>query len=34
MTRKNNDKIILVVHPICCGLDVLKDMVSACIIFF
>jgi len=32
MTRKNNNKIISVVHPICCGLDVHKDMVSACII--
>ena len=25
MTRKNNSKIISVVHPICCGLDVHKD---------
>jgi len=32
MTRKNNNKIISVVHPICCGLDVHKKMVSACII--
>ena len=32
MTRKNNSKIISVVHPICCGLDVHKDMVSAGII--
>ncbi len=32
MTRKNNNKIISVVHPICCGLDVHKDMVSACTI--
>ena len=32
MTRKNNNKIISVVHTICCGLDVHKDMVSACII--
>ena len=32
MTHKNNNKIISVVHPICCGLDVHKDMVSACII--
>ncbi len=32
MKRKNNNKIISVVHPICCGLDVHKDMVSACII--
>ena len=32
MTRKNNSKIISVVHRICCGLDVDKDMVSAGII--
>ena len=32
MTRKNNNKIISVVHPICCGLDVHKKSVSACII--
>jgi len=32
MTRKNNSKIISIVHPICCGLDVHKKMVSACII--
>lgn len=32
MTRKNNNKNISVVHSICCGLDVHKDMVSACII--
>jgi len=32
MTRKSNTKIISVVHPICCGLDVHKNMVSACII--
>ena len=32
MTQKNSSKIISVVHPICCGLDVHKDMVSACII--
>ena len=32
MTKKNSSKIISVVHPICCGLDVHKDMVSACII--
>jgi len=32
MTRKNNTKIISVVHPICCGLDVHKNMVSASII--
>ena len=32
MTPKNNNKIISVVHPICCGLDVHKDIISACII--
>ena len=32
MTRKNDNKIISVMHPICCGLDVHKDMVSACTI--
>ena len=32
MTQKNSSKIICFVHPICCGLDVHKDMVSACII--
>ena len=32
MTQKNSSKIISVIHPICCGLDVHKDMVSACII--
>jgi len=32
MTQKNSSKIISVVHPICCGLDVHKDMVSACTI--
>ncbi len=29
MTQKNSSKIISVVHPICCGLDVHKDMVSS-----
>jgi len=32
MAQKNSSKIISVVHPFCCRLDVLKDMVSACII--
>jgi hypothetical protein len=26
MTRKNNNKIISVVHPICCGLDAHRKM--------
>ena len=29
MTQKNKSNIISVVHPICCGLDVHKDMVFA-----
>ncbi len=28
MTQKNNNKIISVMHPICCGLDVHKK--AAC----
>ena len=32
MTKRNHSKIISVVHRICCGLDVHKDMISACII--
>lgn len=32
MTQRNNNKIISVLHPICCGLDVHKNLVSACII--
>jgi hypothetical protein len=33
MTRKDGSRIIRIVHPICCGLDVHKECVSACIIF-
>lgn len=33
MTRKNNNKIIEIVHPICCGLDIHKKKISACIIY-
>lgn len=33
MTRKNNSKVIKIVHPICCGLDVHKESISACVIF-
>jgi transposase len=33
MTRKDDSRIIRIVHPICCGLDVHKESVSACIIF-
>lgn len=33
MTRKDDSRIIRIVHPICCGLDVHKESISACIIF-
>jgi len=33
MTRRDDSRIIRIVHPICCGLDVHKESVSACIIF-
>ena len=33
MTQREDSKIIEVVHPICCGLDVHKESVSACVIF-
>ncbi len=33
MTRKDDNRIIRIVHPICCGLDVHKESVSACMIF-
>lgn len=33
MTRIEDSKIIRIVHPICCGLDVHKQSVSACVIF-
>jgi transposase len=32
MARKKDNQIISVCHPICCGLDVHKDMISACLI--
>ena len=32
MTKKNSSTIISAVHSICCGLDVHKEMVFACII--
>ncbi len=32
MTQKNNNKIISVIHPICYGLYVHKNLVSVCII--
>lgn len=33
MTRSDDSRIIRIVHPICCGLDVHKESVSACVIF-
>jgi len=33
MTQKDDSKIIEIVHPICCGLDVHKKEISACVIF-
>ncbi|MDP1992936.1 MAG: IS110 family transposase [Syntrophales bacterium] len=33
MTRRDDSRIIGVVHPICCGLDVHKESISACVIF-
>ena len=33
MTRRDDSKVIRIVHPICCGLDVHKESVSACVIF-
>jgi transposase len=33
MTRKEDSRIIGIVHPICCGLDVHKESISACVIF-
>jgi len=33
MTREEDSRIIRIVHPICCGLDVHKESVSACVVF-
>jgi transposase len=33
MTRSDDSRIIGIVHPICCGLDVHKESISACVIF-
>ena len=33
MTRRDDSGIIRIVHPICCGLDIHKESVSACVIF-
>mgnify|MGYP000919120536 CR=1 FL=1 len=33
MTQRDDSRIIGIVHPICCGLDVHKESISACIVF-
>ena len=33
MTQKEDNKIIGIVHPLCCGLDVHKESISACVIY-
>jgi len=33
MTQRDDSKIIVIMHPICCELDVYKEIVSACDIF-
>ena len=33
MTQNKDSKIIGIMHPICCGLDVHKESISACVIF-
>jgi transposase len=32
MAKKDDTKIVQVLHPICCGLDVHKETVAACLI--
>jgi transposase len=32
MVESNDSGIVNVVHPICCGLDVHKEKISACLI--
>lgn len=32
MTRKKDSTLIQIIHPVCCGLDVHKDKISACLI--
>ena len=32
MTKKLDTTFISVMHPICCGLDVHKNIISACLI--
>jgi transposase len=33
MTQSEDSKIIGIMHPICCGLDVHKESISACVIY-
>lgn len=33
MTQIEDSKIIGIMHPICCGLDIHKETISACVIF-
>ena len=33
MTQKEDNRILGIVHPVCCGLDVHKEEVLACVIF-
>jgi transposase len=33
MTRSEDSKIIKIVHPICCGPDVHKESISACVLY-
>lgn len=33
MIRGDDSKIIEVVHSVCCGLDIHKESISACLIF-
>ena len=32
MTKKKDSTILSVLHPVCCGLDVHKKTISACIV--
>jgi len=32
MTAKDNSTFVSIVHPVCCGLDVHKKKISACLI--
>ena len=33
MSRKDDSRIIMILHPICSGLDVHKESVSVCVVF-